>query len=288
LGREKAGLSVVAAAEALDMSRQTLTRIEKGDSSRLRRQDIEAAAQVYGLDDDQTNDLAVLADQARKDKNTGWWQNRTRTELAGFFVSYAMLEDAAQLIRQFEIMLVPGLLQTRAYAEQMHLVPAGYLTPEVIKKRVDARIERQTLLTRGHAPRLEVILDEAVLRRVVGGEEMMEEQLEHLVMASQWPNVSIRIVSFEEGVHGGMAASTPFTLLSFPENSRGEPSELPIAYVDALTGALYQNEPEHVAAFNLVWKDLEAVARSEEKTREMIRERIEELISNRTKGHSSA
>jgi transcriptional regulator with XRE-family HTH domain len=277
--RDTAGLTQQQVALKLDKGRATIARIEDGeDGVRLRALDVEAMLKLYGAGEEDSELLLALAAETRNGRSKSWWHDRTETELPGFFGLYVMLEDSAERIRQVEIELVPGLLQTRSYAEQVHRVPLGYVDEDESRQRVDVRIERQSLLTRGRAPRLDVILNEAVFHRTVGGTEVMVEQLERLLEVGQWGNISVRVLPFSAGLHAGMAACTPFTILDFPRNEiSGEPLEPSLAYVDALTGALYLNKPDEFRAYELTWDDIQGRALDEAASREMIETTLEGL-----------
>lgn len=277
--REASNLTQQQVALKVDKGRATIARIEDGeDGVRLRAIDMEALLKLYNADPTDTELLLALAAETRNGRSKSWWHDRTETELPGFFGLYVMLEDSAERIRQYQVELVPGLLQTRAYAEQVQRVPAGYVDEQEIQQRVSVRVARQSLLTRGRAPRLEVIINEAAFHRIVGGPAVMAEQLEHLLQVSQWGNVSVRVLPFSAGLHGGMGASTAFIILDFPKNeASAEPLEPPLAYVDALTGALYLNKPDEFRAYELAWKDIEGRALDEDASREIIRTTLEGL-----------
>lgn len=276
--REAAGLTQDAAAKSIDKGRTTLMRWEDGDERvRFRDIDVRALLAVYGVPDDEQEFLLALTAETRNGRRKSWWHDYTDSALPEFLRLYLMLEDSSEVIRQYEVELVPGLLQTRAYAEAVHRVPAGYVDEDEVQRRVNVRMARQSLLTRPRAPHLNVIVSETILHRLVGGPAVMAEQLAHLVAVSRQANISIRVLPFAVGVHGGMAASAPFTLLSFPRDARGELLEPPLAYVDTLTGALYLNKPDEFEAYQLAWKDLDHRTPNEEESRRMITSVLEEL-----------
>ena len=271
--RLRKGLTQEQAAKALERGRATISRIEDGDDNvRFREIDVKAMLELYEAQPDEVELLLALAAETRNGRRKSWWHDYTETALPGWFGLYVSLEDSAKTIRQYEAELVPGLLQTPAYAEQVIRVPAGYIEEAEIARRVGVRIERQSLLTRPRAPHLSVILNEAVLRRPVGGGEVMREQLAHLVDVTHRAGVSVRVLPFAAGVHGGMAACGPFTLLDFPADQTGEPLEPPLACAESLTGAMYLNKPDEVRAYHLAWADLEARALDEKASAALINE----------------
>jgi hypothetical protein len=139
-------------------------------------------------------------------------------------------------------------------------------------------MERQSLLARPRAPHLIAVLNEAVLRRPVGGAAVMAEQLGHLLEISQQAGVRVRILPWSSGAHGGMGAANSFTLLDFPDDPMSrEPMEPPLVYVDTLTGAMYLNKADEVSAYRRVWADLEQRALDEAASRRMITEAMEGL-----------
>jgi uncharacterized protein DUF5753 len=215
----------------------------------------------------------ALTAEARNGRKKSWWHDYTETTIPEWAVLYLTLEASAETILAYESELVPGLLQTQAYAEEIHRVPAGHTDEERARRLVDVRMKRQSLLTRPRAPHLKTILNEAVLHRPVGGPKVMAEQLEHLLTATRQVNVSVRIVPFSVGAHGGMGATSSFALLDFPAAPHtSEPLEPPLAFVETLTGAMYLNKPDEVSAYHLVWDDLQKRALNEAESTKMISE----------------
>jgi hypothetical protein len=278
--RNRAGLTQDQAADALQRGRATIGRIEDGDERvRFRDIDVKAMLELYQASQEDSELLLALTAETRNGRKKSWWHDYTDTALPDWFELYVLLEDNAQTIRDYEPELIPGLLQTRAYAEHVMSTPVGYLDEGEIQRRVTVRMERQSLLTRPRAPHLDVILNEAVLHRLVGGAEVMAEQLNHLLEVTQRANVSVRILPWSAGVHGGMAASA-FSMLDFPTDPHtGEQLEPPLAYVDTLTGAMYLNKPGEVSAYQLVWDDLGKRALDGASSREMITTALEGLTS---------
>ncbi|WP_142065405.1 helix-turn-helix domain-containing protein [Pseudonocardia kunmingensis] len=269
--RTQAALTQEQAANALQRARATLGRIEDGDERvRFRDVDVRAMLDLYGANSQEREMLLALTAETRNGRKKSWWHDYTESDLPAWFGLYVSLEDSAQTISQYEAELIPGLLQTRSYAKQINSMPPGYTDEEEIERRVHVRLERQSLLTRPRAPHLTAILNEAVLHRPVGGEAVMAEQLDHLLEVTQQASVSIRILPWSAGVHGGMGASA-FALLDFPADPRtGEPLEPSLVYADTLTGAMYLNKADEVGAYRLVWDDLQKRALDEAKSRKMI------------------
>ncbi|MGH3737849.1 MAG: helix-turn-helix domain-containing protein [Micromonosporaceae bacterium] len=270
--RNRAGLTQEQAAIALQRARATLGRIEDGDERvRFRDIDVRGMLELYQASPQEGEVLLALTAETRKGRKKSWWRDFTETAIPAFFTLYVVFEDSAETIRQYESELIPGLLQTRAYAEQINRMPPGHIDEEETQRRVRVRLERQSLLTRPRAPHLFFVLNEAVLHRPVGGGSVMAEQLGHVLEATQRVGVSVRVLPWSAGAHGAMGASNTFALLEFPRGTfTGEPLEPPLAYVDSLTGAMYLQKPEEVNAYHLVWDDLEKRALDEAESRTRI------------------
>ncbi|MGQ4268595.1 helix-turn-helix domain-containing protein [Nocardiopsis changdeensis] len=250
--RNQARLTVRKAAKELEWSEAKIWRIETGQTS-LRSLDVEAMCRIYGAPADLTDALMALA---KETKARGWWHSYGDVIPEDFDV-YIGLEEAASTMNWYESELVPGLFQTEGYARAIIQASQPDEDAEEIERRVHVRVARQTLITRTTAPpTLEVVLNEAVLRRSVNGPAMMAEQLDHLVEVGRLPNVSLRVLPFSVGLHHGVM-SGPFVMLGFPLNGDGKPSEPPTVYVDGFTGALYLDKDHEVsryqAAFANIW-----------------------------------
>lgn len=245
-------MTVKAAAEALEWSEAKIWRIETGQTS-LRSLDAEAMCRVYGVDPETTEALKGLA---RETKTRGWWHAYGDVIPSGFDV-YIGLEGAAASLRSYQSELVAGLLQTPEYARAVITYGNPDDDPDEIDRRVRLRMERQALLTRPvAAPELYVVLNEAILRRPVGGRPVMAAQLERLADVTELPNVRLRVVTFAAGLHHGLM-SGPFVLLRFPTNGDGKETEPPTVHMDGFTGALYLDKPNEIArydgAFQRIW-----------------------------------
>nr|MDT0658319.1 helix-turn-helix transcriptional regulator [Micromonospora sp. DSM 115978] len=274
--RVRAGYTQEAAAEALQRGSATIWRMEAGDSRiRFRDVDVNAMCDLYGVEPATRQRLLALTADTRAARKA-WWHDYTDSALPPWFGLYVSLEDAAATIRQYESESMPGLLQTQAYAEAVTRHPRGQIDEEEVGKRVGLRLERQALLNGARPPRLRFILNEAVLHRMVGGRQVMAEQLRHLMDTIDRHGVSVRVLPFECGAHGGMNSS--FSLLSFPTAPLAdEPTEPPLAYVDTLTGALYLSKSAEVRAYELAWDDLETQALDEPSSRKLITTILEAL-----------
>lgn len=277
--RRSAGLTFDQVAKALDRGRSTIQRIEDGDERvRFRELDVRAMLDLYRASEEDVELLLALTAETRNGKQPrGWWHSYTSTALPDWFQLYVALEDSAETIHRYESELVDGLLQTREYAEELFRIGQGNPDDRAeIERLTTVRLERQSLLTRPRAPHVKLVFNESVIRRPIGGADVMVRQLHHVLTVSQQPNVSVRIVPFGVGAHGGAVAG-PFSILDFPDDHRtGEPIEPTLAYVDTLTGAIYLNAPAEVDAYRGVWRDLATRALDEASSSQLIREAMEE------------
>ncbi|MEV0003064.1 helix-turn-helix transcriptional regulator [Micromonospora sp. NPDC050980] len=275
--RKAAGLTMDQAAEQLDRARATLHRIENGaEHVRFRQADVKEMLNLYGASGEDSELLLAMTAATRENKN--WWHDYVGSGLPKWFQLYIGLEGSASTIRQYEAELVPGLLQTRAYAEHLFGMPGGAINPNDDQERqraVQLRLQRQALLTRFAAPQLSVIINEAVLRRQVGGPALMAEQLQQIIKAAELPNVTVRILDFSAGLHAGAMAGA-FSILDFPLDSKGQTVEPPVTYLEAATGAIYLDRPHETEAYDAIWADMTARALDESRTRALINELIEE------------
>jgi hypothetical protein len=183
--------------------------------------------------------------------------------LPDWFQIYVGLEEAAELIRVYEIQFVPGLLQTEDYARAVIELGQPAAPPEEIERRVALRMGRQQLLVRNNAPRLWVMVDEAALRRPIGGRKVMQSQIERLMAIASEPNITLQVMPFRFGGHA--AEGGAFTLMRFPEE------DLPdVVYIEQLTGALYLDKPDDVEKYSEVIERLGVKGTSPERTNEIL------------------
>lgn len=198
----------------LGWSRAKLQRLESGGFQRLKAGDIMALCQLYSAPDDVAQELIQIARDSRTHKP--WWL-QYEDVLPGAFVG---LEAEATMIQEFNIGLVPGLLQTPAYISALLASSVGN-TAEQADQRLKSRLERQrNILERHEPPLLSAVIDEAALRRRIGGEEVMREQIRHLSDIGRRPNVEIQVLPFSAGAHA--AGGLPFTILSFSDGSNAD------------------------------------------------------------------
>jgi Domain of unknown function (DUF5753)/Helix-turn-helix domain len=262
---------VRAAAIELEWSEAKIWRIETGQTS-LRSLDVEAMCRAYGADAKLTEALMGLA---KETKSKGWWLAYGDV-IPESFDLYLGLEEAASELTWYESELIPGLLQTADYARTLISADNPGVDADEVERRVNLRIERQTLLTRVTAPPdVRVVLNEAIIRRPVGGEKVLASQLEQLVEVSQLPHVSLRVIPFSAGLHAGVM-SGPFVVLRFPATNNGA-SEPDTVYVDGFTGALYLDKPNEVRRYDSAWQDIQDSSLDERASRDLITTTVKEL-----------
>jgi transcriptional regulator with XRE-family HTH domain len=208
--REAAGFSQRDVAKAMDWSLSKLLRIETG-SVTITTNDLKVLLAHYGITD--PTRVEGLLDLARSSRERSWW-SVYREVASPEYLAYLGFESSASLIRNFEPLIVPGLLQTDEYAREVITAVEGP-DPARVDALVDLRVRRQELLTRPEPPGLHFILDEAVVRRVVGGPDLMRGQLRHLKELAARPNITVRIVPFSAGLYPRLRV--PFVILEFPD-----------------------------------------------------------------------
>lgn len=248
------------AARELEWSATKLLRMERGEVP-IRTEDVVLLCELYGADLKITEALAALAP---KTKEKGWWHDYA--SIPSWFELFIGLEEAAAHLRAYHTNLVPGVLQTREYATAIFARSPLRLSPEVIEQRVAVRLQRAKLLTRMEPllPRFDIVLDEALVRRPVGSGAIMAAQLRRLAEASELPNVSIRLIPFSAGIHGGLLTSG-FTVLDFPAEL--EPTTV---YVEGLTGALFLDRADEAERYTIAFDDLTAAALGQAATRDLL------------------
>lgn len=270
--RSSQRLTVRTAAQKLEWSEAKIWRIETGQVS-LRSLDVEAMCRIYGATPQLTEALMGLA---KETKARGWWHAYGDVIPEGFDV-YIGLEEAASSFSWYESELIPGLLQTERYAHTLIQADNRDVDDDEIDQRVHLRLTRQTLLTRVTAPPdLHIVLNESIIRRPVGGTQVMAEQLNRLVAASDLPTVSLKIIPFSAGLHHGIM-SGPFVILRFPLNGDGKETEPPTVYVDGFTGALYLDKPSEIERYTKAFTDIWDTALDVAPSRDLIQKAAREF-----------
>jgi transcriptional regulator with XRE-family HTH domain len=243
--REARGITCEEAGEAIRASHSKISRMELG-RVRFRRRDVADLLALYGVAD--AAESAAMLGLAERANEPGWWHSYTDI-LPGWFEVYIGLEEAASRIRCYEVQFVPGLLQTEDYARAVTLLGHPDAPGHEVERRVGLRMRRQSLLTQEDPPHFWAVVDEAALRRPLGGVEVMRRQLRHLIELTELPNVTLQVVPFDLGGHA--AAGGPFSILRFAER------DLPdVVYLEQLTSALYLDKRDEVDHYLAVMERL--------------------------------
>ncbi|GAA3279966.1 helix-turn-helix domain-containing protein [Dactylosporangium vinaceum] len=243
--REAAHVTIDQVAERLECSGSKISRIETGQTGVTPR-DVRDMLDIYGVDPEYADQLLKIAREARQ---KGWWQ------LYGDVLTsaYVGLEAAADHIRSYEALVVPGLLQTEEYAQAMIHAARPDIGASDVEKRVRVRMGRQSLLTQDDPIDLWVVLDEAVLRRPVGGRAVMRRQLEHLSLAASWPNVTLQVLPFSAGSHAGMDGA--FTILLYDESAGQN-----FVFASNAAGGLFLEKDDELQRYGFIFDYLRANA----------------------------
>ena len=264
--REAADVTPDRAGYEIRASRSKISRMEHGRVG-FKDRDVADLLTLYGLTDEQVR--ARMLDSARQANARGWWSAYDDL-LPDWFEGYLGLEGAASVIRTFELQFVHGLFQTREYARAVTLLGHKTAPAEEIDRRVSLRLKRQDILTSPEPPQVWSVMDEAVLRRPLGGRAVMRSQLKRLAEAASLPQVTIQVVPFGGGGHA--AAGGSFTILRFAE------PELPdIVYIEQLTSALYLDRPEDVDHYREIMNELITQALTPDRTAQFLAEITREI-----------
>ncbi|MER5460232.1 MULTISPECIES: helix-turn-helix transcriptional regulator [unclassified Streptomyces] len=255
--RELKGMTAEEVAERLLVSQSKISRLENGRRS-ISQRDVRDLCGVYEVEDHRIVDS--LMQMAKDSRQQGWWHAFGDIP----YSVYIGLETDAASLRVYEPQVVPGLLQTRQYAEALiaGALPESGTTD--IEKRVSVRLRRQERINEAEHPlRLWVVVDEAALRRLVGDKQLMREQLEYLVELSQLPHVTVQVLPFEMGAHPGINGQ--YAILEFPDASDSS-----VVYIEGVTSDLYLEKANDVQKYSVMYEHLRAQALNVDQTRQFI------------------
>jgi transcriptional regulator with XRE-family HTH domain len=248
--RNERCLTVEQVAERLLCSPSKVSRMETGHGIATPR-DIRDLCDLYGVTDQAERDR--LKQLARESRQQGWWQSYDLR-----YSTFVGLEAEAVAISDFQSSVVPGLLQTADYARAGHEAYLPRLSPDQIELNIEAKLKRQSLLTQASPPTFAVVMDEAVLHRVVGGPRVMGAQLDRLIEAARLPNVAMQVIPFAVGYHPGLESN--FNILDLPAPA---PS---VVFVEGLAGSMYFERPEDLKRYREVFERLQTIALSPKDT----------------------
>jgi transcriptional regulator with XRE-family HTH domain len=263
--REAAKLTCEEVADHLECSASKISRVETGRVS-VSPRDVRDMLELYGVPVAQRESLVQLA---RDSRQKGWWHAFSDT-MQPQFATYVGLESAASEIRIYEVSLIPELLQTEDYARAV--IRSGMMSSpsDDIDRQVELRMARQPAITRDDPPKVWAVLDEAALRRQVGGPGLMRLQLEHLLAQASLPNVALQVIPFGGGAHPAMGR--PFIILVFPERV-----DTDVVYLEDLTSALYVEDVAEVDRYNVFFNHLRATALSFDDSSALITSVLKEM-----------
>ncbi|XVU29167.1 helix-turn-helix domain-containing protein [Actinoplanes sp. CA-054009] len=269
--REAAGIKLKDAAAALDVSTQTMWRIENGTTS-TRTADVLHLCTLYGVSDKMRDAFLGLA---RETKSKGWW-HAYGDVVPAWFELYVGLEQAAATIRTYAPSLVPGLLQSREYMGSAIRADDPELSDDDVSTRIRLKQNRQQLLTRAfpEPPRIEAIISEAVFLAEPKPEGSMRSQVWHLLKATELDNISIRILPTARGPHRASVAGA-FTLLDFRRDNGNTPPAT--VYAENLTGAIYLDKPSEINVYAQVCESIASKALNEQASIDFLSSVLKEL-----------
>lgn len=256
--RERTHRTVADVAGGLGWSQSKLSRIETATIG-IRGDDLERLLGEYGVGDKERSRLIALRGQARQ---KAWWE-AYGDALPDAYETLIGFEAEASVISTYEAQVVPGLLQTDEYANAVTLADGVYDDPDVLGQRVAVRMARQAVLIREPPPQLRVVLDEAVLRRRIGGHDVLRRQLMRLVEAAERPTVTLQVLPFDAGAHRALAGS--FIILEFADGA-----DHPLVYSEGMTGGVFRSRPEELRSYLTSFAALRDVALSPERSTELI------------------
>jgi transcriptional regulator with XRE-family HTH domain len=232
--REEADLTIEEVGERLECSASKISRIETGRVG-VSPRDVRDMLDAYGADPATLDELVQLAREARR---KAWWDEYGDI-VPGRYVGF---EADAEFLRTYQGLMIPGLLQCESYTRALIREVLPEAGASEIDRRVTLRRARQALLQEDDPLRLHAVVDEAALRRLVGGAEVVREQMTKLLEVGALPNVDLRIVPFSAGGHAGMDG--PFVILSFPEQLDPD-----VVYIESTRSGVYLEQPTDVQRY---------------------------------------
>jgi len=264
--REARGISREKAGYAIRASASKISRMELGRVG-FKQRDVADLLTLYGIiEEDQRDAVLLLAEQAN---DPAWWQTYEEV-LPDWFHTYVGLEEAASLIRSYEVQFLPGLLQTAGYARAIITAGIPGLPDEEVDRRVELRTRRQRILHGTEPTHLWAVIDESALRRMTGGRAVIQAQIRHLLAVGDRSNVTIQMMPLEPGAHAVDGGG--FTILRLPD------ADMPdVVYIEHLTGAQYLDKPDHVDRYVQVMTRLTVEALTPEGTADALAKILTQL-----------
>lgn len=245
--RERAGKTPKEAAEWAGTTTSTISKIENAKHA-VQLAHIKLLLQLYGIEPPESDEILRLAREANQ---RGWWTSSAYGDtLPKWFRDYVGLENDAEEIWAYDPELVHGLLQTPSYVRAVVAAARPGCSPADLERSVDLRQARQDKLHGDRPPRLNVVLGEGALRRVVGGPAVMPQQLDTLIQLAKSDHIRLRVLPFDAGAHPAMVS--PFILLRFDT----EPDDMDVVYLEHDTGALYMERPADIERYTWIFTEV--------------------------------
>jgi transcriptional regulator with XRE-family HTH domain len=264
--RELRGMTAEEVADRLLVSQSKISRLENGRRS-ISQRDVRDLCGVYEVEDLRV--VESLMQMAKDSRQQGWWHAFGDIP----YSVYIGLETDAASLRVYEPQVVPGLLQTQSYAEALIAGALPESSQAEIDKRVGVRLRRQGRVNDEEQPlRLWAVIDEAALRRVIGGARLMREQLEHLLEIAQLPHVTIQVLPFTMGAHPGINGQ--YAILEFPDTADSS-----VVYIEGVTSDLYLEKANDVHKYTVMYEHLRAQALNVEQSRAFVEDIAKEYAS---------
>ncbi|WP_328682503.1 helix-turn-helix domain-containing protein [Streptomyces sp. NBC_01261] len=261
--RELKGMTAEEVAERLLVSQSKISRLENGRRS-ISQRDVRDLCGVYEVEDVRIVDS--LMQMAKDSRQQGWWHSFGDIP----YSVYIGLETDAASLRVYDPQVVPGLLQTRQYAEALITGALPETALADVEKRVQVRMRRQERISAPENPlRLWTVMDESAVRRVVGNRSLMRDQLEHLVEQSQLPHVTVQVIPFDMGAHPGLNGQ--YAILEFPDAADSS-----VVYIEGVTSDLYLEKANDVQKYSVMYEHLRAQALNVEQSRQFIADMAKE------------
>ncbi|MFC9999413.1 DUF5753 domain-containing protein [Nocardia sp. NPDC127526] len=281
--RTHAARSTLAAGLHLEVSRQTIMRLEEGLPTKVTTPQLKSLLDFYEADAETRAEALMLWGEIKEQDKTakaqgnskGYWQAYA-DQVASHFPRYLRLEGAANRVTSHQLVLVPGLLQTADYRRAIAKIDAPELSAVNTERRVELAARRQARLDDADF-QMNALVSEAVLRHQPGSPAVMAAQLRWLAEAGERDNIRIRVIPFRVGPHRGLNIQS-FTLLEFPRGSSGL-TVPPVVYLEGAVGALYHEREDVIDRYREAISELRAVALSEQDTRDMVLEIAEEYAA---------
>jgi transcriptional regulator with XRE-family HTH domain len=263
--RAATGLTRETVVERTGINAATLYRIEHG-RVRPQTRTLRTLLDLYAVDQEQQAELVTLLRDARQ----RGWLHAYQSELPEHYTTYIGFEGEAHSVWNYESLFVPGLLQTEDYARAVIRGVLPFAGRDEVERHVGVRMERQAMLLNDNPLNLWSIVDEAALRREVGGPEVMKAQLQRLLEAAELPHVTFQVIPFNVGAHPGMPGS--FVLMQFDDAAIPD-----VIYIDSMAGDLFLEEEGEIRRYTLIFEHLRAVAISPDASRSLVASRIAKM-----------